>query len=134
MFAITLNMRTNKWKSTYPNQYVTRKNANISMGKWYPYSMIWVEIIVVIIHVYGAKTILLLFCVHQGTKYVHWEIEICVARSIFNKKKQNLYGKPISTFYKMGGGNCGIYSYLWRYSYFLLICDQQYIEYEKSWI
>ena len=39
------------------------------MGQRYAYSTGWEGKFVVIIHIYGAKSILLLFCVHQDIEY-----------------------------------------------------------------
>ena len=44
------------------------------MGKLYTYSTIWDKNIVRIIHIYGPRDILLLLCVHQGTKSEQCEI------------------------------------------------------------
>ena len=38
------------------------------MGQWYPYYTIWEKIIVVNLHIYEARAIILLFCDHLGTE------------------------------------------------------------------
>ena len=42
---------------------------------------------VAILHIYGARTIFLLFCYHQDTKSESRDIEICVAGPIFPQGK-----------------------------------------------
>ena len=57
-----------------PRPIFTHNNIKISNGQWYPYSIIWEQNIVVIIHIYGARAISLLFCDHQDTEYESCEI------------------------------------------------------------
>ena len=44
------------------------------------------ENIVVVLKIYGARAISLLFCDHQDTGFKSHEMEICVARTIFTPK------------------------------------------------
>ena len=53
------------------------------MGQLYPYSTKWEKNIVVILHIYGAGDILLLFCNHQDTAYPSRETEIVVYGPVF---------------------------------------------------
>ena len=46
----------------------TNENIEGSMGKHYPYYKGWEKNIVEIIHIYGAKSIFLLFYDHQDTE------------------------------------------------------------------
>ena len=46
----------------------THKNIKGSMLQWYPYSTRWVKRHVVILHIYGARVVLLLFYYHQDTE------------------------------------------------------------------
>ena len=46
----------------------TSKNIKCLMGQQYPYSASLEENIVVFIHIYGIRAILLLFCDHQDTE------------------------------------------------------------------
>ena len=43
---------------------VARENIKDYMGQRYPYYTIWEKNTVVIIHIYGARAIFLLFCDH----------------------------------------------------------------------
>ena len=47
----------------------TQKKTKVPMEKYYPYSTRWKKIILVIIHIYGAIAIFILFCVQQDTEY-----------------------------------------------------------------
>ena len=58
----TLNLSNMKYKLTYLNQYLLKKNKG-SLWPGYQYSTIWEEIIVIIIHNYGAKAILYSFVI-----------------------------------------------------------------------
>ena len=46
------------------------------MGQQYPYSIKWVKTVVVILHIYGARAIFLLFCNHQETESESREMKI----------------------------------------------------------
>ena len=43
----------------------------------------------VIIHVYGAIAVLLLFCDHQDTEYESCEIEMSISQPIFTQEKKS---------------------------------------------
>ena len=58
------------------------------MGKWYPYSTRWVKNIAVILHVFGALAIFLLFYDDQDTESESWEMEIGVVGPILNHKNK----------------------------------------------
>ena len=62
-----LNLSHVKKKWAYLNQYKTIKYIKGSMGQPYTYSTRWVKNIVIVIHIYGALTIFLLFCDQQDT-------------------------------------------------------------------
>ena len=47
---------------------LTHKNIKVSVGQLYQYFTIRDENIAVIIHIYVARAVLLLFCDHQDTK------------------------------------------------------------------
>ena len=66
---------------------LTQKNIKGSMGQLYPYSTKWVKNIVVIIHIYGATAILLLFCYHQDTEPESWEMDTGVSVTMFTPPK-----------------------------------------------
>ena len=58
----------------------------------------------IIIHIYGARAILLIFCDHQGTESKSQEMVNIVVGPIFTQRKiRELYGTKISILYKMGG-------------------------------
>ena len=70
----------------------------------------------VILHIYGAKTIFLLFCVHQYTESKNLEGEIGIARLIYiNKKYQRIYGTMISILYKMDEKNIVVFLHIYAY-------------------
>ena len=71
------------------------------------------ENIVVFLHIYGDRAIVLLFCDHQDTESKSREMEIGVAGPIFFHKNQSIYGKMISILHKTGANYCGNYSSLW---------------------
>ena len=56
------------------------------MGQQYPYSKIWVKNIVVILHNYGARGILLIFCDLPDTESESCEIRMSIYQAIFNHK------------------------------------------------
>ena len=56
------------------------------MGQQYPYSTRWEGNIVVILHIYGALAMFLLFYDHQETESESREMEIGVAGPIFTHK------------------------------------------------
>ena len=56
------------------------------MGQLYPYYAKWVKTIVAILHIYGARDVLLLFCDHQDTESELLEVEIGAAEIIYNRK------------------------------------------------
>ena len=65
---------------------LTHKNTKGTVGKPYPYSTRLEKIVVVIIHIYGARCFFLLFYDNQDTKYESREMEIGVDGPIFNHK------------------------------------------------
>ena len=78
--------------------------------------------VVVIIHIYGDFSIILIFCYHQDTESESCDIELGVAGPILKQKKyQSLYGTTISILYNKGEKCCDNSSYLWSYSHFLTI-------------
>ena len=56
------------------------------MGQQYPYSTIWEKNIVVIIHIYGARAIYLLFCDYQEIAPESCEILMSIYQPVFNHK------------------------------------------------
>ena len=63
----------------------THKNIVGLVRQWYPYSTIWEQNIVVIIHIYGALAMFLLFCDHQETESKQYEMESAVDGPRFTK-------------------------------------------------
>ena len=56
-----------------------------------------------IIHIYGARSIILLFRNHQDTASESREIEMSIYQPIFtHKKNQSIYGTTIPILYNMG--------------------------------
>ena len=51
-----------------PQPISKHKKIQVSMVQWYPYYTRWVNNIVVVLHIYGARGIFLLFCNHQDTE------------------------------------------------------------------
>ena len=75
-----------------------------------------------ILHIYGARAVFLIFCVHQDTESDSCEIEMSTSQPIFTHKNiSKALWENISILYKMGGKYCGSYSYLWRFINFLTI-------------
>ena len=75
--------------------------------------------IVIILHIYWAIAIFLLFYDDQDTLSTECEIYMTISQLIFtNKKYQRLYVTMILTIYKMGERYCGNSSYLYSYSHF----------------
>ena len=68
-FVITkaLNLSHEKWTLVYLDQYKNIKTKGY-MEQQYPYSIELVKNIVVILHIYGARAISLLFHDHQHTE------------------------------------------------------------------
>ena len=64
----TPNLSNVRYKCAYLNQYLPSKNRKGSMRQLYPYSTGWEKTIVLILDIYGAISIFLLFCNHQDTK------------------------------------------------------------------
>ena len=64
----------------------TEKNINVSIAQRYPYYT-RMEKIVVILHINGARAILLLLCDHQDTEYEEWVMDSGVAGPILTNKK-----------------------------------------------
>ena len=64
----------------------THKNIKGSMVQQYPYPKRWEQNSVAIIHIYGARAILLLFYDNQETESETCEIEVGVAGPISTKK------------------------------------------------
>ena len=52
------------------------------MGQGYPFPTRWVKNFLVVIHIYGARSILLIFCNHQDTEYESQAMEIGVVGPI----------------------------------------------------
>ena len=100
------------------------------MGQQYLYHKISVTNIVIIILIYVALAMFLLFCDHQNTESESIDIEIGVATPIFTHKVyQRLYGTMICILYNMGAKYCGNYSYIYGdRNISILIFDCQYIE------
>ena len=60
----------------------------------------------VLLHIYGALAILILFCDHQDTESESLDMEIGVAGPILTQKKyQRLYGTMISILYNINEKN-----------------------------
>ena len=58
----------------------------------------------IIIHIYGARDIILIFGDHQGTESKLLEMVNIVVGPIFTQRKiRGIYGTTISISYKMGG-------------------------------
>ena len=110
----------------------TSKNIKCLMGQQYPYPTKWEKNIVVIIHIYGAIAIFLLFCVHKDTGSESCEIEISVTGPIFAQKKivKALWDSDIYTL-KMGENNVIFLRINGTITIFLLFCDHQDTEYES---
>ena len=72
------------------------------------------ENIVVILRIYGARTIFLLFCDDKDTEYEQQEIEMNTSQLIFTHKNisRALGDNDIHNLQK-GRKNCCNYSYLW---------------------
>ena len=104
----------------------TSKNIKCLMGQQYPYPTKWEKNIVVIIHIYGAIAIFLLFCVHKDTGSESCEIEISVTGPIFAQKKivKALWDSDIYTL-KMGENNVIFLRINGTITIFLLFCDHQ---------
>ena len=64
----------------------TEKNIKGYMGQRYPYSTKWMKNIMVIVQIYGARSVFLLFCDHQDTESESHEMEYGVALPIFTQK------------------------------------------------
>ena len=64
----------------------THRYMKKSMGKWWQYPTRRGGNIVPILHIYGARAIILFFYDNQGTDYKSQEIVIGVAWPIFNHK------------------------------------------------
>ena len=56
------------------------------MGQCYPHPTRWYKTIVAIIHIYGARTIFLLFYDNQNTDSESRDIEVGVSGPIFTQK------------------------------------------------
>ena len=52
------------------------------MGQQYPYPTRWVKNVLVVIHIYGARAILLLFCNHQDTESESQAMDIGVYKKL----------------------------------------------------
>ena len=63
-----------------------------------------------ILHIYGARSIFLLFHDHQDTKYEACEIEMSISQPIYTHKN---ISKALKDNDKIGKHNCGNSSYLW---------------------
>ena len=68
-FIITqrINMSNEELIFVWRKQYSSRKALKCSVGQQYPYSTRWEQNIVSILHIYGARAILLIFCDCQET-------------------------------------------------------------------
>ena len=71
IFLLFYDDQDTESESTNINTY---KDIKFYMGQQYPYPTRWVKNIVVLIHIYGARTIFLLFFYHQDTKSGSLEI------------------------------------------------------------
>ena len=97
------------------------------MGQQCTYSTTWEKIIVVIINIYGARDIFLIFCVHQDTKSEYREMDISIAWPIYaHKKNQSLYETYMPIIYKMRGKNVVTLNISRSRAIFLLFCVHQY--------
>ena len=61
--------------------------TKVLVGEKYPYFTRWEKNIAVILHIYGARDIVLLFCVFKYTAPESYKIEIGVSGTIFNQKR-----------------------------------------------
>ena len=91
---------------------LTQKKTQRIYHTKYPSSTRQKKKIMVIILIYMARVIFLLFCVRQDTKYEERETNISIDIPIFTKKKvrKALCDKDIYTL--QDGKKCGSYSYL----------------------
>ena len=62
LYMSTNNLKLRRLTNIYP------ENIKVSMGQMYPYSTRQREIFVLILHIYGARDIFLLFCDYQDTE------------------------------------------------------------------
>ena len=79
MITKTVNLSHVKHKRAYLNQYSPIKYIKGPMGQRYPYFTRWEKHIVVIIYIYWALAIFLLFYDHLDTESESCEMEIVAA-------------------------------------------------------
>ena len=77
----TLNLSNEKQKLVYLYQYPPIRNIKGYMGQKYLYSTIREKNIVVLIHIYGARSIFLLFCDHQDTESESRKTETSISQT-----------------------------------------------------
>ena len=84
----------------------------------YLYSTRWEKNVVAIIHIYGARSIFLLFYDNQATESESCEIEMIISQPISTQTiYQRIYGTMMSIMYNMVEKYCDSYSYLWDFSH-----------------
>ena len=88
MITKTPNLSHVKYILVYINQYPPIKNTKGSLGHPDPYSIKWGGNIAVILHIYGARAISLLFCVHQDFESDSCEICISIYQPIFTQESR----------------------------------------------
>ena len=88
------------------------------MGNWYPFPKKWEQNIVVILNIYGARSMFLLFCDHQDTEYESCGIYMSISQPIFtyNKISNYIWNNNIYSV-QYGRKYCGNYSYSWSLSH-----------------
>ena len=103
------------------------------MGQQYPHFTRWEKNIVEILHIYGARAILLLFYNNQDTEYKSHEIEIIVSWPISNQthtKGSMVQQYTYSTVWEQN--IVGIMFIYGARAIFLLFCYHKDIESESS--
>ena len=84
------------------------------MIKRYPYSTRWEKAIVGVIHIYGYRAVLILFCDNQDTESESCKIEMGKSRPILTQENQKCrYGITSEKLYNMKENNSINSSYLW---------------------
>ena len=91
--SVTRNRNWCRWTNIHPEKYQRLYGTFISIL----YKM---QVnIVGILHIYGDRSIFLLFCYHQDTKSESYEIEMSISQPIFTNKNisKALWGNDIHT-------------------------------------
>ena len=96
----------------------SHKNIKCYLRQWYTYYTKWEKYNVVMLHIYWARAIFLLFYDDQDILSTYCEIQMSTYQLIFTHTNisKNLWDNDIYTL-QNGGGNCGNASYLWSYSH-----------------